>query len=53
MVLHTDLPKDFTLVSTGHQKLQSILMGALKTNIKTENETTLYAGWNLRHTKNI
>lgn len=34
VVFHTDLPKDFTLVSTGHHKLESVLMGALKTNMK-------------------
>lgn len=32
VVFHTDLPKDFALVSTGHHKLKSVLMGALKTN---------------------
>lgn len=39
MVFHANLPKDFTLVSTGHQELQSILMGALKTSIKRQNES--------------
>ena len=30
VVLHTVLPEDLTLVSTGHHKLKCILMGALK-----------------------
>lgn len=40
VVLHTNLPKDFTLVSTAHQKLQRVLMGALK-NIKNHSYTSL------------
>lgn len=31
VIFHTDLPKDFTLVSTGHHELQRVLMRALKT----------------------
>lgn len=40
VVLHANLPKDFTLVSTAHQKLQCVLMGALK-NIKSHSYTGL------------
>lgn len=30
VVLHTDLPEVFTLITTGHHKLKNILMGSLK-----------------------
>lgn len=42
MVFHTNLPKYFTLVSTTHQKLQCVLMGALKTKQNNKNEATEY-----------
>lgn len=32
VVFYTDLPKDFTLISTGHHELQRVLMGTLKSN---------------------
>lgn len=38
VVLHADLPKDFTLVSTGHHELQRVLMGPLKTNEGKDDE---------------
>lgn len=38
VVLHTDLPEDFTLVSTGHHELQSVLVGTLKTHRETDNQ---------------
>lgn len=38
MVFHTDLPKDFTLVSTGHHKLKSVLMRAMNLWVELDQE---------------
>lgn len=41
MVFHADLPEDLTLVATGHQELQRVLMGPLKAHREGQ---TLYTG---------
>lgn len=53
VVLNADLPEDFALVSTAHQKFKSVLMGALKQRlIKSRMHTAIWSQsqciWNLR-----